>query len=182
MKFIPFFLSLLLVIDTSALRTTTQKATSSFDSAERTIVALSIRQAVQAATTIHPSVKSADIDIEMAGISEKAAWSGYLPAVTVSTSMYGDKKSGTSQLNATIAGNQYLIGFAGPKQVAQQAAVDKKIATINKDTTLQQRRALTENLFLTSWLKQEEENCSKCNFEQAKTCSIKQKESLKLVS
>ena len=169
MKFIQFSLGLLLVVSMTSINASTTKATaSSFDTAERKVVALSLRQAIEAATNTHPSVRSADIDVEIAGISEKAAWAGYLPNVTISTSAYGDKNSGTSQLNATIAGSQYLIGFAGPRQVAQQAAVDTKIANISRDSTLQQRRALTENVFLTAWLKQEEKKLLEMQFQASK--------------
>ena len=145
--------------------TISQTELSSFETIEKQAVTLSLRQAVEAATKHHPSVRASAIDVEVSKISEKAAWAGYLPSINLSTSAYGDRESGTSQLTATLAGRQYLLGGAGPKQQAKQAGIDTKIATINHKSTLQQRRALAEDLFLRVWLKQEEQSILQRQFD-----------------
>ena len=126
------------------------------ETVERVAKTLSLRQAIHAATTLHPAIKSANISVDISEISEKAAWSGFLPTVGITANVYGDKTSGTSQFDTAITGNQYLIGFAGPRQKAAQANIDTKIAALSKDVTVQQRRAMAEDVFLQTWLKQEE--------------------------
>lgn len=129
---------------------------SSFETRERPAKSLSLRQAVIGATTHHPAVKSAEINVELGTLAEQSAWAGFLPTLNIKTNSYGDKNSGTYQIEAAITGNQHLIGFAGPKQKAAQAKVDTKIASLSRDLTVQQRRALVEDVFLQAWLKQEE--------------------------
>jgi len=169
MKLSHFFNSLLLCLATSiSISASSEAVVSSFELTEKQTVTLTLPHAINAAITSHPSVKSATIDVEIAKITEKAAWAGYLPSINVATSIHGDKNSGTSQVNATISGSQYLIGFSGPRERAKQAEVDTKIADISKNTLLQQRRALTESLFLNAWLKQEEKKLLEMQFQASK--------------
>lgn len=165
MKFLWYLVPCFFVVLHLQATAITQTELSSFETIETQAVTLTLRQAVDAATKHHPSVRVSAIDIEVSKISEKAAWAGYLPSINLSTSAYGDRESGTSQLTATLSGRQYLLGGAGPKQQAKQASIDTKIATINQKLTLQQRKAQAEDLFLRAWLKQEEESILQRQFD-----------------
>lgn len=162
MKFKQLFIGLFLA---SSIFLSAEETASSFDTAEKQVVTLSLRHAIEAATITHPSIKAAEIDIEIAKTNEKAAWAGYLPSISMTTSAYGDKNSGTAQITSTISGSQFLLGGAGPKQIAKQAEIDRTIATITKSATQQSRRSLTETLFLTAWLKQEEKKLLELSFQ-----------------
>ena len=147
-----FFCATLAAASLSALPT----ELSSYEKAAKSVTKLSLADAIYAATTHHPAVKNANLNIKISAQGEKAAWSGYAPNISVTTNAYADRESGTAQLETAITANQYLIGFAGPKQLAAQAKIDTKIATISRDLTILNRRAQAEDIFLRAWLKQEE--------------------------
>ena len=137
------------------------------ENVERKLISLSLSESIIAATTTHPMIKSAQLNLEIAKLAEKSAWSGQLPTVTISSNMVGNKATGAPQVGATLSAQQSLINLAGAQQKARQATFDTKIAQVGVNALQQQKRAATEELFLNTWLKQEEYKVLKKEFELA---------------
>jgi len=137
------------------------------ENVDRKPISLSLSESIIAATTSHPMIKAAQINVEIAKLAEKSAWSGQLPTMTISSNMLGNQATGAPQFGATLSAQQSLINFAGAQKKAQQAAVDTKLAQVGVSALQQQKRAATEELFLNTWLKQEEYKVLKKEFELA---------------
>jgi outer membrane protein TolC len=164
MRLLPLFLVTLLVATFSLSAETitlialapTHDSSLMVEQLEKQPETLTLPQAVIAATTDHPTIKSTKLNAEIARLAEKSAWAGYLPKVGITSAMVGSKTTKTGIITTTLNAAQSLIDLAGPQVRAEQTAIDSKIARTQVSAAQQQKRAAVEELFLNTWLKQEE--------------------------
>ena len=111
---------------------------------------LSMDKAVQTAYKHKPVLLSLKHRVRTRKIGEKAAWSGYYPHVTFSSTISGDLNGGTSSATA-LSIEQLILDLSGPQELYKKAKHNTVFVKLQEREQQDLIRYNVEKTFLECW-------------------------------
>ncbi len=123
---------------------------------QNTVIQLTMDDAVQHALQHNPNLEALCYAERAARCNADAERAGYLPTVTLTSDFSKEPGQKTIKSVTALSANQLIYSFAGPLQKGERAKNLTAIAVFDKQVQANVIRLKTEEIFLQTWLLQEQ--------------------------